>query len=57
MEGNTKRNGGLIGGLISIPIAGCIRVLMVDYLEHAEKERAEKSAKNPIAKLASKLKS
>ena len=48
---------GLIGGLISIPIAGCIRVLMVDYLEHAEKERAEKSAKNPIAKLASKLKS
>ncbi|MGB3023466.1 MAG: AI-2E family transporter [Candidatus Saccharimonadales bacterium] len=47
---------GLIGGLISIPIAGCIRVLMVDYLEHAEKERAEKADKNPIAKLAAKLK-
>ena len=47
---------GLLGGLISIPIAGCIRVLMVDYLEHAEKERAEKATKNPLVKLASKLK-
>ncbi len=47
---------GLLGGLISIPIAGCLRVLMVDYLEHAEKERAEKSSKNPIAKLSAKLK-
>lgn len=36
---------GLIGGLISIPIAGCLRVLLVDYLERAEKRRA-KSAKS-----------
>ncbi len=48
---------GLLGGLISIPIAGCIRVLMIDYLDHAEKERAEKAVKNPIAKLTEKLKS
>ncbi len=47
---------GLLGGLISIPIAGCIRVLMVDYLEHAEKERAEKTARNPVSKLIAKLK-
>lgn len=47
---------GLLGGLISIPIAGCIRVLMVDYLEHAKKEREELTSKNPVVKLASKLK-
>lgn len=48
---------GLIGGLISIPIAGCLRVLMIDYLEHAKRERAEKLSKNPVSKLAAKLKS
>ncbi len=48
---------GLLGGLISIPLAGCIRVLMVDYLEHAKKEREEVSEKNPVAKIAAKLKS
>lgn len=47
---------GLLGGLISIPIAGCIRVLMLDYLSHAHKEREQKKAKNPLAKLAGKLK-
>ena len=47
---------GFLGALISIPVAGCIRVLMVDYLEHAEKEREEKTSKNPVAKLASKFK-
>lgn len=47
---------GLLGGLISIPLAGCIRVLMVDYLEHAKKEREEVTSKNPVVKLASKLK-
>lgn len=48
---------GFLGALISIPVAGCIRVLMVDYFDHAEKEREEKSLKNPVAKLAAKLKS
>ena len=30
---------GLIGGLISIPIAGCLRVLFMNYLERAERVR------------------
>lgn len=45
---------GLLGGLISIPIAGCIRVLLLDYLDHARRKRA-KSA-NPVAKLIAKVK-
>lgn len=28
--------GGLLGGLVAIPIAGCIRVLLIDYLESNE---------------------
>ena len=47
---------GFIGAVVSIPVAGCLRVLMVDYLEHAAHERAEKTAKNPVTKLAAKLK-
>jgi len=47
---------GLLGGIISIPIAGCIRVLLVDYLEHAEDMRKEKSDnKHPIAKIVDKI--
>ena len=47
---------GLLGGIISIPIAGCIRVLLVDYLEHAEDMRKEKSEKqHPIVKMVDKL--
>ena len=44
---------GLIGGIISIPIAGCLRVLVLEYLEHTRSER-EKN-KNPIVKLAKKV--
>lgn len=47
---------GFLGALISIPVAGCLRVLMVDYLDHAAKEREEKESKNPVVRLASKLK-
>lgn len=47
---------GLLGGLISIPIAGCIRVLMIDYLEHSRKVREKNTTKNPIAKLLEKTK-
>lgn len=28
--------GGLLGALISIPVMGCIRILVIDYLEHRE---------------------
>lgn len=44
---------GLAGGIISIPIAGCIKVLIEDYLARARKNR-EKSDR-PLAKLVKKL--
>lgn len=45
---------GIAGGIISIPIAGCLKVLLDTYLEHAKVER--KKASNPIAKLAKSVK-
>ena len=45
---------GLIGGIISIPIAGCMRVLLVDYLEHAEKKRKASRLKSPIKNIIKK---
>jgi predicted PurR-regulated permease PerM len=44
---------GLAGGIISIPIAGCIKVLLEDYLERAKKNRAK--SERPLAKLVRKL--
>lgn len=44
---------GLAGGIISIPIAGCLKVLLEDYLARAKKNR-EKSEK-PLAKLVKKI--
>ena len=44
---------GLIGGLISIPIAGCARVLLVNYLARAEKLR---HSHQPQPKLAARAK-
>lgn len=46
---------GLAGGIISIPIAGCIKVLLEDYLARAKKNRAQ--SEKPIAKLVKKLQS
>jgi len=46
---------GVAGGIISIPIAGCVKVLLDTYLENAKKERQKKS-KNPITKLAGVVK-
>lgn len=45
---------GLAGGIIAIPIAGCIKVLVEDYLARAKKKRIKSSM--PLAKLAKKLK-
>lgn len=45
---------GFLGVLIAIPIAGCVRVLLVDYLQHAERQRQKSS--NPVKRLAAKLK-
>ena len=44
---------GLAGGIISIPIAGCLKVLLEDYLARARKNR-EKSER-PLNKLVKKL--
>jgi len=35
---------GLVGGIIAIPIAGCIRILVEEYLEHTSKRRVAKAA-------------
>jgi predicted PurR-regulated permease PerM len=46
---------GILGSLISIPIAGSIKVLLSDYLKEAQQDRAE--GRRPMARLASKLQS
>lgn len=45
---------GIAGGIIAIPIAGCIKVLLQDYLERAHVSR--KKSKRPVAKLLKKAK-
>jgi len=47
--------GGLLGGVIAIPVAGCLRVLLIDQLEHARKKRA-KDEQHPVKKLIKKTK-
>lgn len=44
---------GLAGGIISIPIAGCVKVLIEEYLSHSNKKRAQ--SKQPIHKLIKKI--
>lgn len=44
---------GLLGGIISIPIAGCIKVLIENYLEHSRKKRAK--SRKPLGRLIKKL--
>ena len=45
---------GIAGGIISIPIAGSIKVLMDDYLDRSRAKR--ESSEKPLAKLVKKLK-
>lgn len=47
--------GGLLGGVIAIPVAGCLRVLLLDQLEYARKKRL-KDEINPVKKLIKKTK-
>lgn len=44
---------GVVGGIIAIPIAGCVRVLIEYYLEKAHTKREQ--SKKPLAKLVKKL--
>lgn len=42
---------GIIGGVVSIPIAGMIRVAVQEYLSDARHERSKKRSKNPLRRL------
>ena len=44
---------GIAGGIISIPVAGAIKVLLEDYLERAKKQR--KQSEKPLHKLVKKI--
>lgn len=44
---------GIAGGIISIPIAGCIKVLLEDYLARAKENR--KRSEKPLHKLVKKI--
>lgn len=46
---------GLAGGIISIPIAGCLKVLLEDYLKQAKTRREE--SEKPLHKFVQKLRS
>lgn len=43
---------GLLGGILAIPLAGCIRVLLLDYMEH--RKHKPKPKKGFVAKLVGK---
>ena len=44
---------GIAGGIISIPIAGCVKVLLEDYLAQAKQNR--KRSEKPLHKLVKKI--
>lgn len=44
---------GIAGGIISIPIAGCIKVLLENYLKNAKKERVKND--KPLHRLVKKI--
>lgn len=49
---------GLAGGIISIPIAGCLKVLIDDFMEHRDDRARTKKDKAPFRQaIAAKLKS
>lgn len=37
---------GILGGVVAIPIAGCVRVLIVDYIEHHKRPASGRLAKH-----------
>jgi predicted PurR-regulated permease PerM len=45
---------GLLGGILAIPLAGCIRVLLLDYMEHRKNKPEPKKNKGLLAKLVTK---
>lgn len=47
--------GGLLGGVVAIPVAGCLRVLLLDQLDNARAKRLHDDA-NPVKKLIKRAK-
>lgn len=47
--------GGLLGGIVAIPVAGCLRVLLLDQLDAARRKRRDENV-NPVKKLMKKAK-
>jgi predicted PurR-regulated permease PerM len=47
--------GGLLGGIVAIPVAGCLRVLLLDQLDAARRKRRDENV-NPVKKLIKKAK-
>lgn len=45
---------GLVGGILAIPLAGCIRVLLLDYMEHRKHKADAHKKKGLLARLAAK---
>lgn len=45
---------GVVGGVVAIPIAGCVRILVQDYLDRAALERTRSKSGSLLAKIASK---
>lgn len=46
---------GVVGAIISIPIAGCLKVAFDDYLNYTHKQRERAHRDGPMAKLAKKV--
>jgi len=39
---------GLVGGIVAIPVAGCIRVILIDYMEHRRKPTETSAQKRKL---------
>lgn len=46
---------GIPGGILSIPVAGSIKVLIEEYLEHNRERREEREHEGPVTKFVKKL--
>lgn len=47
---------GIVGGIVAIPIAGCLRVILLDYMEHRRQKPAPDVKGKLLAELAAKAK-
>lgn len=45
---------GIVGGIVAIPIAGCLRVILIDYLEHRRPPKTAKEEKGLWRRMVAK---